>query len=124
MSKRRVLSVGQCAADHARISSVLAEHFHAEVIPAETIEEANGLAASEDFDLVLVNRLFDSGGESGLDYVGAYLADPSRTKVPVMLVSNYDDSQEEAVSLGAAPGFGKSSLGQPAMLDKVKPYLG
>ena len=29
----------------------------------------------------------------------------------------------EAVQLGAAPGFGKASLGQPAMLERLRPFL-
>jgi len=40
------------------------------------------------------------------------------------LVSNYTDAQAQAVQAGAEPGFGKSSLGQPQMLDRVRAFLG
>jgi hypothetical protein len=40
-----------------------------------------------------------------------------------MLISNYEDAQKEAQAAGAVAGFGKAALGQPAMLDRVRPYL-
>ena len=42
----------------------------------------------------------------------------------MMLVSNYEDAQNEAVAAGALPGFGKASLGQPHMLARLRPLLG
>ena len=50
-------------------------------------------------------------------------ADEELRAVPMMLVSNYEDSQAEAVKHGAKPGFGKAALGQPRMLSRVKPLL-
>jgi hypothetical protein len=41
-----------------------------------------------------------------------------------MLVSNHEDAQREAVQAGALPGFGKASLGQPAMIARLKGGLG
>ena len=43
--------------------------------------------------------------------------------MPVMLVSNYEDSQRQAVLAGAAPGFGKSALGQSQMIDRLRQFL-
>ena len=40
MAARRVLSVGQCQADHARLSSNLRGAFDVEVVPAEDAAEA------------------------------------------------------------------------------------
>lgn len=62
------------------------------------------------FDLVLVNRVFDGDGTSGLALIGAIKADPELADVPVMLVSNYPEAQAEAKQLGALPGFGKGDL--------------
>ena len=41
-----------------------------------------------EFDLVLVNRVLDADGSSGLDLIRAIKADPDLANVPVMLVSN------------------------------------
>ncbi len=40
-----------------------------------------------------------------------------------MLVSNHEDAQAEAVAAGALPGFGKASLGQPGMIERVAAAL-
>jgi CheY-like chemotaxis protein len=124
MSGKRVLSIGQCAVDHAALSRTLATHFGAEVVPAAGAAEALGRLEQEAFDLVLVNRLFDADGSSGLDFIRQLTRRQPQRIVPVMLVSNYEDAQGEAVATGARPGFGKASLGQPAMLARLKDLLG
>jgi hypothetical protein len=40
-----------------------------------------------------------------------------------MLVSNYPDYQARAVALGAAPGFGKQSLGAAPTRELLAKYL-
>jgi CheY-like chemotaxis protein len=124
MPTKRVLSVGQCYADHSSIARSLRTHFDAQVVPADSAAEALGLLESEAFDLVLINRVLDAGGASGLDFLRQLTQEPPRANVPVMLVSNYDWAQEEAVKAGARPGFGKSSLGQPQMLARLREVLG
>lgn len=123
MPGKRTLSVGQCGADTASITYTLQQHFKAEVVRADTADDALRRLDGEAFDLVLVNRVFDLDGSPGLDLVRAIKAGP-HAGVPVMLVSNYDDAQQEAVDAGAAPGFGKAALGRPSMLDAVRPFLG
>ncbi len=123
MSAKRVLSVGQCYADHGSIDRTLRQHFGAEVVAADSAEEALARLRQEAFDLVLANRVFDADGDSGIDAIGRLKDDEAGRKVPVMLVSNYEDAQGQAVSRGAVPGFGKASLGQPRMLAAVKPFL-
>ena len=68
------------------------------------------------FDLVLVNRVLDADGSAGLDVVEQIKTDTNLRELPVMLVSNYEDAQRQAVEKGALPGFGKATLGQPHML--------
>ena len=106
----RVLSVGQCGFDHGAISRHLAGRFGAEVVPADTHEEAIARLKAGDIALVLVNRVGDLDGAPGLDFIRRLKADPGLADVPVMLVSNYDDAQARAVALGALPGFGKAAL--------------
>jgi two-component system chemotaxis response regulator CheY len=122
MTQKRVLSVGQCGADHMSISWALQRAYAAEVVAAATAPEALDRLQREEFALVLVNRIFDADGSSGLDLVRRVAADAARP-VPVMLVSNYADAQEQAVAAGAVPGFGKATVGRPVMLARVAPYL-
>jgi CheY-like chemotaxis protein len=122
MTPKRVLSVGQCGADHGGLSWAF-RSLGAEVTPAATQAQALERLQQEAFDLVLVNRVFDADGDSGVELIRRIKADEALQTTPVMLVSNYADAQREAVEAGAEPGFGKTSLGRPEMLDKVRPFL-
>ena len=124
MVTKRVLSVGQCGADHGSISWAMKTRFGADVISAETASEALATLGSNGFALVLVNRLLDADGTSGLELIKAMKADDALKVVPVMLVSNYEDAQAEAVAAGAVPGFGKGQLRSVLLDERVKPYLG
>lgn len=121
---KRILSVGHCAADHYGIALAIKTHFDAEVIPADSAAEAKAKLQQETYDLVLVNRVFDADGSSGLGLIADLKANPQWQYLPVMLVSNYDNYQREAVEAGAVLGFGKAALGQPQMLDRLRPILG
>ncbi len=123
MSSRRVLSVGQCGFDHGTISRVLRDTFAAEVVAADSSAQALTLLQQGAFDLVLVNRVFDRDGSPGLDLIRRIKADDKAGTVPVMLVSNFADAQDQAVSAGAVPGFGKGALQAPETVEKLKPYL-
>src|SRR5947208_2898845 len=107
MVAKRVLSVGQCMADHGSISRTLHRSFGAEVVAAHTADEALERLRHDTFALVLVNRVLDADGSSGLDLISRVKADEGLRPVPVMLVSNYQDAQGQAVAAGAEPGFGK-----------------
>jgi CheY-like chemotaxis protein len=120
---RKVLSVGQCGADQGNITRTLTKAFDVEVIGVDSAAEALTLARQGGFALVLVNRIFDADGDSGLDLIRQFRADSSLAALPVLLVSNYEDAQAEAIAAGAVPGFGKASLGQPAMLARVRAFL-
>jgi CheY-like chemotaxis protein len=124
MAGKRVLSVGQCMADHSGISRALGAAFGAEVVPASTAQEAFARLRGGDFDLVLINRVLDQDGTPGVEAVRAIKGDEALRDVPVMLVSNHADAQSEAVRAGAVPGFGKAELGRPAMLARVGAVLG
>lgn len=124
MPGKRVLSIGQCAADHWAISRTLQLHFDADVTDVDSVTQALQQLNQQNFDLILVNRLLDSDGSSGLEVIRTLASEPGVPSTPIMLVSNYPDAQQQAVQIGAVPGFGKASLMQPAMLAAVKPFLG
>src|SRR5437868_3100678 len=103
MSGKRVLSVGQCGADHSRISRTFQQAFGAEVVGVDTSLEALEKLRAEPFDLVLVNRVYDADGSPGLELIRQVKGDEALKQTPMMLVSNYDDAQREALAAGAEP---------------------
>jgi CheY-like chemotaxis protein len=123
MKRKRVLSVGQCWADHGSIASTLKKEFGSEVERADDLGGALERLRRGGFSLLLVNRVFDADGSSGVELIRRVKSDPTLHSVPVMLVSNYDDAQAEAAAAGASLGFGKAALGRPQMLERVKPFL-
>ncbi len=123
MHAKHVLSVGQCFADHNAITATLQRHFQAEVASASTADEAFTLLRQHAFDLVLVNRVLDGDGAYGLTVIEKVKTDERLRQLPIMLVSNYEDAQQQAVEKGALPGFGKASLGLPQMLARLKAIL-
>jgi two-component system chemotaxis response regulator CheY len=123
LSDKKVLSLGQCGADHAAISALLRRHFSAEVDGVDTCADAEARLRGGGYALVLVNRVLDYGGDSGLDFIAHLQSHPDLCRQPVMLVSNYPDAQEQAVARGALPGFGKSALGATATLTRLRPIL-
>lgn len=120
---RRVLSVGQCDADHWRISQTLGQNFDVEIDRADTPVDALRLATETSFDLILINRLFDLDGSPGLDVLQSLKSNPATHQTPVMLVSNFADAQDKAVEAGAIAGFGKAALDLPETIQSLSPYL-
>jgi two-component system, chemotaxis family, chemotaxis protein CheY len=119
MAIHRILSVGQCHADGPAISRAIRKHFTAEVVAVDTAADAVQALRDGGYDLVLVNRIFDMDGGSGLELIKQVKANPDMKATPIMLVSNFPEWQAEAVNAGAVPGFGKNSLGKPAMVEAL-----
>src|SRR4051812_1212009 len=103
MSKK-VLSLGQCAADNYALTELLGRHFSAEVVAVDTPTQALARLGADRFHLVLVNRILDLDHSSGLAFISSLKRDEALAQVPVMLVSNYADAQRQAVARGALPG--------------------
>jgi len=74
--------------------------------------------------LLLVNRVLDGRFDAadGIELIRqlAANADPPR----MMLISNYDDAQAQAVEAGALLGFGKSQMGSPASAQRLRDAAG
>jgi CheY-like chemotaxis protein len=120
---KQVLNVGQCAFDHASITRLLAQQFSAHVISADGLADAIALLHEGPWDLVLVNRQLDADGSDGLDVIRRIKSDTQLAKIPVMLVSNYPEYQQEATAAGAEPGFGKRDLAAPATRERLANFL-
>ena len=95
----------------------------AEVLGVPHTEEAIRRLRTDQFDLVLVNRIFHGNGQRGLDAIRRLKADPELAAMPVMLLSNLADHQAEALAAGAEPGFGKSQFAVLASLEGLRRFL-
>ena len=115
-----VLSVGNCGFDNSQLSHLVSEAAQLEMRTAHSIDEGAG-AVDDDCQLVLINRVFDRTREQGLELVTRLQSE--RPETPTMLISNYADAQQAAVKSGALPGFGKSQLGDAALVQRLSELL-
>src|SRR4029450_478972 len=120
---RRVLDVGNCAVDHGAIRAMLERTFGSAVLQTHGPDDTLALLRSEPVDLVLVNRKLDQDYSDGLEIIRAIKADPQLASVACMLVTNYPDQQELAVSAGAEYGFGKKELNAQATRERLARVL-
>ena len=118
-----VLSVGQCDADHSNIEKVISGHYEVDIQTADSHEDALIQIQNTAFDLVLVNRILDKTQTEGIKLIREIKSADSTKEVPVMLISNYDTAQTEAISAGAVPGFGKATLSQDSTFKILDQYL-
>lgn len=121
---KQILNVGQCGPDHIHITQLLKDNFDVQVQLAETHDEAVLKLRNGEFDLVLLNRIYDATGTQGLDTLRVIKSDDATCGIPVMLVSNYEEAQVSAVAEGALPGFGKSALADPVTVERLATVLG
>ncbi len=121
--KRKILDVGQCNADNSRISQLLNQNFDVEILRAHSHAEAVQLAVETKFDLVLINRLLDADGAPGMAILQELKGNEATSDIPVIVVSNFTETQEQAVAAGAVSGFGKAALDEESTLQILSNYL-
>lgn len=119
----QILSVGQCAADQFRLAEWLRRRWQADCVAVDDADAARARLNVSRPDLVLINRIFDRDGGSGLEMIRRWKSDPETAKVPVMLVSDFPEAQAQAAALGALPGFGKAQLEWPQTLSRMAAFL-
>ncbi len=120
---KQILSVGQCGFDHNSIDRFFKGHFAVNVFPAATAKDAISQLRQRSFDLVLVNRQFDADGDEGLDFIECLKADRDLSAIPVMLITNFREYAQQAISYGALSGFGKSELGSPELVKRLESHF-
>jgi len=99
------------------------ESLGVEVLQAHTQDQALEMIANEGFDLVVVNRKLDNDYSDGTDLITKIKSSPEIQQTRVMLVSNLEDAQQEAVQLGAEPGFGKLQLSRSDLRARLKQFF-
>lgn len=117
---KKVLSIGNCGYDDSRIGRMLVA-LGTSADRAADATEAKTKMGQNHYGLILINRIFDSNGASGIDFVSELKKENPSLKI--MLVSDYPDAQASAISNGALPGFGKSQLSDPDTHAKIKQAL-
>ncbi len=122
-SKKRsqVLDIGQCSFDHRNIKNIL-NSLNVDVERASSSSEAINLINENTYDLIMVNRIFDRDGTSGIEFIKNILLNDN-LEVKILLISDRPDSQSEALEAGALKGFGKGNLKSVAVSDLLKSYL-
>lgn len=118
-----VLDIGNCNPDHAAIASMLKKHFDVQVLRAHQWSDAQTLLQSQPVDLILINRKLDIDYSDGIEILRALKASTWRN-IPVMLITNYAEHQQQAVAQGAILGFGKLELSSPETREKLRAVLG
>ena len=122
MSQKTVLSVGQCGPDHASLSGFL-NQFNVRILTADLPADTLETLGREEVDLVLINRKLDRDYSDGMDILRLIREDDQLSRVPVMIVSNFEDAQQAAVDAGGIYGIGKSELSTETARSRVAAVL-
>ncbi|MEO2016697.1 MAG: response regulator [Fuerstiella sp.] len=124
MPSKSVLSIGQCRPDNAAITHFLTSNFDVEVLATDLAEDSLTALQKNSVDLILINRKLDTDYSDGMEIMKLIKSNPQTEQIPVMLISNFPESQEQAVAAGATYGFGKAELSSRETVERVKDALG
>ncbi|MFG0249999.1 MAG: hypothetical protein ACF8OB_14010 [Phycisphaeraceae bacterium JB051] len=116
---KQILLVGHCVPDTFMLKSKMQQLFPDVAVNA-TNDQSDLVAKADDKTLLLVNRVLDGmfDVEGGIELIGKMAQESAAPKM--MLISNFAESQDQAVNVGAIKGFGKSELGSPETEDKLR----
>lgn len=120
---KTVLDIGNCDPDHATIKSMISSRYDANVLRAHQQKDALELLNENDLHLILINRKLDIDYTDGVEILKFLKSDAATKDIPVMLITNYPDHQEQAVALGAEYGFGKLQYGDPETHQRLSRVL-
>lgn len=119
---RKIVLVGHCGPDMFMLKSAIGRAADA---PIETVNDAKSLSEYlNDKSVLLVNRVLDGSfaTNSGIELIAQIT---KQDNPPIaMLISNYEESQAEAVAVGARQGFGKSDLYDQSTTDALRDAVG
>lgn len=121
---KTILEIGNCNADHMSLKSMLQSNFEATLLRAHGLSDALEALQTNNIDLVMINRLLDTDGSEGIAILRHLKADPDLQTIPAMLITNYAEHQDVAVTAGAIRGFGKAELRSNKTLQVIQTALG
>lgn len=120
---KRVALIGHCGPDSSFLRlAVQKAGRDVQVVAADTAEELQKVL-EDGVALLLLNRVLDFGfeEEEGVELIRRLHA--QNPALRMMLVSNYPESQAQAVEAGALPGFGKRDIGSPRVTELLREAL-
>lgn len=120
---KTIVDVGNCDMDHASLQMMLDANFEVELVRAHSAEEALKLIRSGNVDLVLINRKLDRDQADGVELIERVKGEPELAATPCMLISNFEESQQQAIDAGAERGFGKRQLDDAATRERLAKLL-
>ncbi len=121
--RKTVLDVGNCSPDHSAIKTMLTSLYDVEVLQADQWTDTQRILASQDVDLILINRKLDIDYSDGMEILKSLKSGETSRHIPVMLVTNYPEHQQVAVEAGGVYGFGKLELNSPQTRERLGQYL-
>ncbi|VAX41795.1 similar to response regulator [hydrothermal vent metagenome] len=121
---KKVLNVGQCNPDHSSICNFLEQHFDVTIDRTHQADDTLEQLRATSYDLVLINRKLDIDYTEGTEILRIIKSDAELQKIPVMIISNFAEAQEAAVTEGATYGFGKNEYNEPDVVERLKKVLG
>lgn len=119
---KNVLIVGHCDLDNPQITSLIEENFSANVTRVKLLKKTREFLEKQDYDLVIINRIGAFDQESGLELIKE-IKQSGYKELPLIMVTNFQDQMDEAVKLGAVPGYGKAKLHEKETLELLGKYL-
>ena len=121
---KTIIDCGNCGPDFHSLRQFVTSNFDAVVVQSHDADETIKLLRERDVALVTVNRKLDRDYSDGMEVVRKIKADEEVSRIPVMLVTNYEEHQQSAMDAGCVRGFGKLALRDPNTAQLLQPYLG
>ena len=115
----QILVVGHCLRDTFMLKSKMQQLF-----PDVNVDSCNShsdlKAKANSSTLLLVNRVLDGafGSDAGIELIADFAKIDNAPKQ--MLISNFAESHQQAMAVGALMGFGKSEMGSSQTEEKLK----
>ena len=110
-SSKVVALVGHCGPDSSYLRMAVSGAAPGTRVVMVDSDEALTTAIDEGIDLLMLNRKLDFGFEAtdGIELLRQIKS--RRPGQKIMMISNYPEAQEAALTEGAVPGFGKREIG-------------
>lgn len=120
---KEVLLIGHCDLDNPQITSLIKDHFSANVTRVKLLKDAKKFFKKDKYDLAVINRIGAFDQEKGIDLITELIKDGCCRDTPLMMVTNYEDHMKRAIENGAVPGFGKNNLFKKKTIELLGKYL-
>ena len=121
---KQVVLVGHCGFDSGSLHHAVERvSGGAQVKAINSRTQLDAVLQEDAQPLLLINRVLDGSfdADSGIELVEELA---QRDPAPVlMLISNYEDAQADAVQAGALPGFGKGGLNSATFEQRMRAAL-